>query len=244
MNYNIADDEWEWYVGKLFSKLIKDNLKDIKTVVELAPGFRYKIAYALKDVNFNGTIYIIDSDNNVINFVKEKYKEILPDCNIICINKTFENSIEYLPKKINLFLSNHSIDDLLIFQNLDNTTSDLKKSIMEAWKEIITNQNNYYQKSNNVYNTFLKLKKEKEIDFIIMSQYKSNIFLEAINDNIYNYINDTFQKIKLLTNSNDKIINNSIAKYFPFGEDEERYNYKELLDNMQNAKHWICGKFR
>lgn len=243
MNYNIADDEWEWYVGQLFSKLIKDNLKNLKTIVELAPGFRYKIAYALKDINFNGDLYIIDSDNDVINFIKEKYKEILPNCNIICINETFDKSIDFLPKKIDLFLSNHSIDDLLIFQTLKNTF-DLKKDILNTWEEVTKNNVVYEQNSNNVFNSFLKLKQEKEINFIIMSQYKSNIFLELINDDIYDCVNNVFQKIKLLTNTDDAAINKSINKYFPFGENEVRYNYKELLDNMQNAKHWICGKFR
>jgi len=37
-NDNIADDEWEWYIGQLFSKIIKDiNMVNIKNVVEIAP---------------------------------------------------------------------------------------------------------------------------------------------------------------------------------------------------------------
>lgn len=37
-NDNIADDEWEWYIGQLFSKIIKDlPIRSIKTVVEIAP---------------------------------------------------------------------------------------------------------------------------------------------------------------------------------------------------------------
>lgn len=37
-NDNIADDEWEWYIGQLFSKIIKEiYLGNIKNVVEIAP---------------------------------------------------------------------------------------------------------------------------------------------------------------------------------------------------------------
>ena len=37
-NDNIADDEWEWYIGQLFSKIIKDlHIGNIKNVVEIAP---------------------------------------------------------------------------------------------------------------------------------------------------------------------------------------------------------------
>ena len=40
MNFNdgIADDEWEWYIGQLFSRLIeKGHIGKIKNVVEIAP---------------------------------------------------------------------------------------------------------------------------------------------------------------------------------------------------------------
>lgn len=37
-NDNIADDEWEWYIGQLFSKIVKDlHIGNIKNVVEIAP---------------------------------------------------------------------------------------------------------------------------------------------------------------------------------------------------------------
>ena len=70
---NIADDEWEWYISKLFSKIIEKISKDkIKNVVEIAPGFRYKIAYALKEINFNGKLYVIDTNTEVLKYVNEK----------------------------------------------------------------------------------------------------------------------------------------------------------------------------
>ena len=46
-----VDEEWEWYIGKLYTKLIKGHCDfKINTVVEFAPGFRHKIANALKDL--------------------------------------------------------------------------------------------------------------------------------------------------------------------------------------------------
>ena len=58
---NDADDEWEWYIGQIFAQIIKNVYKgELKNVVEIAPGFRYKIAYALKEINFKGKIYIIE----------------------------------------------------------------------------------------------------------------------------------------------------------------------------------------
>lgn len=35
---NIADDEWEWYIGQLFSKIIKNMCSEnIESAVEIAP---------------------------------------------------------------------------------------------------------------------------------------------------------------------------------------------------------------
>ena len=46
---NDADDEWEWYIGQIFAQIIKNVYKgELKSVVEIATGFRYKIAYSLK----------------------------------------------------------------------------------------------------------------------------------------------------------------------------------------------------
>ena len=55
--YNV-DEEWEWYISELYTKLLKGNNKcNLDTVVELGPGFRHKIALALKNIEFKGTIY-------------------------------------------------------------------------------------------------------------------------------------------------------------------------------------------
>ena len=35
---------------------------------------------------------------------------------------------------------------------------------------------------------------------------------------------------------------NKILDFYPFGEDE-RYRGNYLLDNTQNAKNWIVGKY-
>ena len=50
-----------------------------------------------------------------------------------------------------------------------------------------------------------------------------------------------FNKIKQLIQMDNENIN-KILKFYPFGEDDERYNGRYLLDNTQNAKNWIVGK--
>ena len=89
-----VDDEWEWYIGELYHKLLSSLISfKVDTAIELAPGYRYKVAYALKKMNFKGTLYIIDSNKDVCKYVYNKYSELLKDANIICIKTAINNTI-------------------------------------------------------------------------------------------------------------------------------------------------------
>ncbi len=247
-NYNIADAEWEWYIGQLYYQLIKNLYKDdIKCVVELAPGFRHKIADALKETNFTGTIYVIDYSEDVLNYIQEKYKEILPKANIICINKKFEDSLELLPNDIDLFLSNHSIDDLII-SNYSNSEYNeecnnelLFNDLLKMWKKLYYDKKSVDSISSKVLGDFISLFNNKNIKMVIMSQYKSNSYFLGKSNYMDEIVDECFNKIKQLTDTDDKIIN-KLLDFYPFGKEDERYNGKYLIDNTQNAKNWIAGK--
>ena len=59
---------------------------------------------------------------------------------------------------------------------------------------------------------------------------------------IHEITEECFKKVKELVIMDNEYINN-ILDFFPFGDDE-RYRGKYLLDNTQNAKKWIVGKYR
>lgn len=246
-NYNIADAEWEWYIGQLYYQLIKESYKEkIKCVVELAPGFRYKIALALNKINFDGVIYIIDYSLDVLNYVKNEYSKILPNANIVCINKRFEESIDLIPDNIDLFLSNHSIDDLIISnysssnynKNVNNEL--LYDDLIKLWKKLNYEKEVANSITDKLVNVFEKLFSSKNIGLIVMSQYKSNLYFLDNSNYMDEIVDNCFNRIKNLTNTNDEKVN-KLLDFYPFGKDDERYNGKYLIDNTQNAKNWIVG---
>lgn len=245
---NIADDEWEWYVGQIFSRLIQNTHKSsIKDVVEIAPGFRYKIAYALKEVNFQGNLYIIDTNTNVLEYVNEKYKQTLPNADIICINKSFENAFKDIPNKFDLLLSNHCIDDMIIAEYMNNynknfKSEDFKDILTEAWIKLGKEPTKINEISDKVFYTFKEFFSEKTINTIIISQYKSNLYFKDKFKEMDEITEKCFNKVKGLVIMDNEYINN-ILDFFPFGNDE-RYSGKYLLDNTQNAKNWIVGKYK
>lgn len=244
---NIADDEWEWYIGQIIARLIQNTHKSsIKDVVEIAPGFRYKIAYALKEVNFQGNLYIIDIDTEVLEYVNEKYKQILPNAKIICINKSFENAFRDIPNKFDLLLSNHCIDDMIIAEYMNNynknfKSEDFKDILTEAWIKLGKEPININEISSKVFSTFKKFFLDKTIKTIIMSQYKSNLYFKDEFKEMDKITENCFNRIKQLITMDNEYVN-KILDFYPFGEDE-RYREKYLLDNTQNAKNWIVGKY-
>ncbi len=246
-NYNTADAEWEWYIGQLYYQLIKNLYKKkIKCVVELAPGFRHKIADALKEFDFDGTIYIIDYSNDVLNYVKSKYKEILPKAKIICINKKFEESLDLIPKNIDLFLSNHSIDDLIISSysneeyNEESNNELLYNDLLILWEKLYHDLSSVKKITSEIVRVFNELFTGKNIELVIMSQYKSNSYFLGKSNYMDEIVENCFNYIKSLTDTDDILIN-KLLNFYPFGKEDERYNGKYLTDNTQNAKHWIAG---
>ena len=245
---NIADDEWEWYIGQLFSRIIKNvNKTNIKNVVEIAPGFRYKIAYALKETNFNGNLFVIDTNTDVLKYVNEKYKLLLPNAKIICINKEFKNAFNDIPEEFDLLLSNHCIDDMIISEYMQNyynknlNSGNFKNMLTKAWIELGKEPIKIDEISNRVFLAFKSFFSDKKIGTIIMSQYKSNLYFKNKFKEMDEITEQCFNKIKDLVLMDYEFVSN-ILDFYPFGNDE-RYMGKELLDNTQNAKNWIVGKY-
>ena len=180
------DDYFEWYMGKVYSNIIsKNELKCLDSVVEFAPGFRYKVAYALKELNFNGTIYIVDSNENVLNFIEKKYKEILVNATVVPIKKDLLESSDLLAKNVDLFLANHSVDDMIVskylkdieLENAFNNTGDSKKILLNCWEELKENNEKLNDIQNEVYEDFVSFFDNVKPKFIVMSQYKSAYYM-------------------------------------------------------------------
>ena len=245
-----VDDEWEWYIGELYTKLIKNCYKgELNTIVELAPGFKYKIANALKNVGFKGTLYVIDSNEEVLKYIYKKYSEILPNAKIVCLNKDLEESLDFLPKNIDLFLANHSIDDMIISEYLskdqlrevfDNEEAS-KAKLVDKWEELSKDFFALEKIKNIVFVKFLNFFNSVECKYIIMSQYSSNDYYNKENNYIDIISKEVFYKIKELIEMNESNVSNLLNYYVK--EDDDRFKDKYLLNNTQSSNNWIVGSY-
>ena len=225
----VYDAEWELYMGCLISKILEN--KNIDIAVELAPGMRIKGAIALSKINFNGTLFIIDDSKDVCDFIKDEYKKILPNIKLIILNEKLETAIEKLPKNIDLFLANHAIDDLIIAEYSKNYIQD-SLTLNKYWDSLAISNDLFFVEQKILYQ-FFKLFKNINIEHVLMSQYKSNVFMKNENANLI--ASEVFNYIKQLLNLEDLAV---LENYYPFGDDE-RYLLPDLLNNVQNKENWI-----
>ena len=247
LEYNNADDEWETYIGLLYLKVI-ESLKDIdniKTIVELAPGFRYKIAYALKEINFCGNLYVVDNNQDVLEYVKQKYKELLPNSNIYTVCESFENCSRLIPANVDLFISNHCVDDMIVNEfsktDIEYKDKEYKDIFKSCWNKLENNKQLTTKIFKKIYNDFITFFNKTKTKYIVMAQYRSNKYFKDFIDE-YKTSWKLFDTIKKLTDTDDKQLN-KVLEYHPFGDDE-RYLGNYLLTNTQSAKNWICGKIK
>lgn len=244
-----AKSEWEDFIGEIYAEIIKkSNLNNLNCVVEIAPGFKYKIANALKNLDYKGELYVIDPNKKAIEFLQEKYTEILPNARIYFLSKTLEEAIDYLPSNIDLLCANHCLDDMIINEYIKNDIEIFNdgnsERIIEKWKELANNKellNNVNRKILECFkNTFEKIKIQK----VILAQYRSNGYFDENSKMIYNLTKDLFYKIKELISVDD-----NIQTLLPSIQVDKNYKYihlndKELYNNILNEDNWIVGGYK
>lgn len=248
INCQQTNHKWECYIGEIYERIIRDYPIDkYNTVVEFAPGYRYKIGYALSKVNFEGDLYVIDSNENVINYIVSKYNELLPKAKVIGICKPLIEALPLLPQNIDLFLSNHSIDDMIIGKYLSNEEAvsvfndeyGSKEKLLAKWEELSFNHVILNDIKNSVLDEWKKLFKIKNISLVVVSQYKCNSYFANEGQIMEEITRDVFNKIKEL-NFTDHAYLRSILN-FKTSEDDERFVESGLINNTQNADNWIVS---
>lgn len=240
---------YEKCMGNIFYEIINHFFSDkISSIVEFAPGFRSKISYALEKIDYDGDLYIIDSNEKVLDYVKSNYSKIIPKANIITINLDLIDSLNALPKNVDLFLSNHCIDDMIIgkyiemnnLQNLFDNNSNTYDQLNNCWIELENNQQLLDNLISNVYEDLLCLFNNVNFKLIVISNYKSYFYLKIKNIPEF-YASKVFELLKSKFNSIYDI--NEVLNKIDFINDEVLNNAPSIDENILNSDNWIVGTF-
>lgn len=241
---------YEKCMGNIFYEIINSfSFKKINSIIEFAPGFRSKISYALEKMNYDGDLYVIDSNEKVLEFIKLKYSEIIPKANVITINLNLIDSLKQLPTNIDLFLSNHCIDDMIIskyiemkdLRNLFDNNENTYESLNKCWLQLDNNKKLLNKIINDVFLDLYNFLNKINFKLIIISNYKSWFYF-----NINNIPEHNASKVfKLLKNKFKQYYNvNRILNKIDFNNDEELADTPSIKDNILNSSNWIVGTFK
>lgn len=135
-----------------------------------------------------------------------------------------------------MIISNYSNEEY----NEESNNDLLYNDLLILWEKLYHDSSSVKKITSEIVKIFNELFTNKNIGLVIMSQYKSNSYFLGKSNYMDEIIEHCFNDIKILTDTDDTLIN-KLLNFYPFGKDDERYNGKYLTDNTQNAKHWIAG---
>lgn len=253
------DSNWEMYMSVLWSNLFeKYNLNTNGNVVEIAPGVRYKIGLALKHIGFKGNLYIIEPHKPTLDIVVKKYKELLPNSNIIGINCKFDKSIKHLPKHLDAIVGNHCLDDIVIGEYLNNSEFEFvfnAKNKMESqdflvkkWDELYNKRSRLNAIKNKTINNLVTCIETFNPKIVFLSQYYSSFYY----NNGEVCVADTVGR-EILTQIKQKFIidESKLQKTFDsidIGSDtrcaapnDPLWNSPISLNNTHSSSNWLVG---
>ena len=186
-DYSKTRPAWDKYIGIIWRSLIEclPVLDRASAVVEIAPGVSPKIALALKQLSFEGDVYLVDPNSETLKIITTSYKELLPKANIHPILATMDQTSNDLPSKIDAVYAHHPLDDMLLSYNLNEDklkalfnwtfekTLGVKNNYLEAWELLQGDLTLLNRARQNVLDQWVSFIDRYHVQAGIISQYPS-----------------------------------------------------------------------
>lgn len=109
------DVQWDREIGGMWARLLRlHRVNPTGNIAEAGPGFTLKVGYGLKTHGFRGTLYVVDPNRRILDWVTVRYRELLPEARIMPIRARLDAAAPLLPSGLDAILMNHLLDDLLL----------------------------------------------------------------------------------------------------------------------------------
>ncbi len=119
---NSRSDNWNKHIGQIWEDLfLSVSLPLNGVVIEVAPGDVPKVGIGLTNINFHGTLIIIEPEKESAKKISALYKKLLPKAQLIVMDSKLDDVINRLPKNVDLIASNHPLDDMLVGEYLGSS---------------------------------------------------------------------------------------------------------------------------
>jgi hypothetical protein len=105
---------WDRHVGEGWAAVLSARrVPRDGCVVEVGPGQTCKVGHGLSLYGFSGTLHVVEPSRKAAAFVRRAYAELLPRARIHVIERSLEEALPQLPRKLDAVLANHPLDDMI-----------------------------------------------------------------------------------------------------------------------------------
>lgn len=235
-------DLWDKYMGNVWSHLMQYIHVGISsTVIDIAPGASAKIEYALKNIDFAGTLYIIEPQKKVAKVIYYKAKKILPLARIILLEQPLHKIT--IEEKVDAVFSNHPFDDFISGKLITQTTdfnimfNDISKEELSAINVLKNAWSATPEKIERakkvVFDEFKNFIIKYRPQHFIINQYPSSYFKKNHLDIVNYNATDLFEKVKAVFLKENSIKIQNILNL------NENYSNEHIGDVILDAQNWI-----
>ena len=152
--------------------------------MEIGPGFTYKIAAALAELDFRGSLYLVEPNREASRWVTRRYRDMLPGVRVVPITAPLAEAAELLPSGVEALLMNHVLDDLVldaalplsrrqaVFGNMRYGRSHLPE-VRQTWRRLLADRRELGRLTRRVLDELCALLAAKDHRVIGASQYES-----------------------------------------------------------------------
>jgi len=179
--------DWNRVIGSIWHNvLLSLEVPRDGVIVEIAPGNVNKIGHGLSDYHFQGTIYLVEPNANVLTSITKQYQRCMPSVNVFPLAMTLEQVISHLPQRADAVITNHPLDDMIIGKSLDDTSfksyfddhydgADADRTKM-YWETLVRDKRLLKEIEMEVVNEWDLLIKSLKPKNLVISQYESYFF--------------------------------------------------------------------
>lgn len=247
-SYLFSREAWDGYMGQVWASFLAPMaLSPQDAVIEVAAGGSTKIARALKEIEFKGTLYLVDPATQTLTNIIKMYRDLLPGVNIIGVPQTLLAASPKLPRDIAALVSNHPFDDMILahasdVKDLDilfNWSSHDQDSFLpllkKTWDMLLSDIVRLEEAKQKTVWDWAEALQTLRPRLCVLSQYPSSALAQSGMQTLNLHARDVFEKLDRLNvdqSASKPVLQEVLNRH-------KNYNNAHIGEHILNAKNWL-----
>jgi hypothetical protein len=180
-----AADGWSRLLGYAWTEMLRrQRLSPAGTVVEIGPGFTDKLARGLAMLDFYGTVILVEPNEAAGAWAFQRYRRLLPQAEVLVMQRPIPDGKITQRLSVDILLSNHILDDLIlnaallpeisarIFSHMQ-PGAPCSRMFIRKWQELLALPKLLEQIIAQVAGDFTNYVEEMQPRLVLLNQYPS-----------------------------------------------------------------------